>query len=499
MAIETERKFAVDPKAPVPDLSGVVTLGESRLHNLRAVYFDTPDFLLARNRRTLRRRTGGSDAGWHLKLPAAEDAPPNSREEVHAPLTDGPGSLSVPAELRARVAEIIEYAPLVPVVELITTRREVDLNDGDKLVALLCDDTVTATRGDKVRSWREIEVELAGSGTVATLDAITTAFETAGVPLSESSSKLGIALGKALAKAEQRREIGRKASVAEVVGAYLNTQIGVIQGREAEAREDAPDAVHKMRVGVRRLRSALRTFRPFLDRDRVRALRTELKWLGEALGGPRDAEVLAAHLIPAVQALPEEAVVGPVLDRITAELKVRHATTHGAMVQALDSDRFRLLTDALAEWAVAPPFNDYGAARAKGLLPERLEQVGRRTLKEWKAAEKLDGEEQLHGWHETRKRAKQARYAWEAAIPALGETATTAAEAWEQVTEALGVVQDAVVAREAIRGLADTATEHGESSFTYGVLYEHEIERTANFHAEAVDAIRVARKLSVEG
>ncbi|WP_432558862.1 CHAD domain-containing protein [Granulicoccus sp. GXG6511] len=496
MAIETERKFTIGPKVTVPDLTGVVTLGDSRLHNLRAVYFDTPDFLLARNRRTLRRRTGGGDAGWHLKLPAS-GADPHSREEVHLPLTDGPGASNVPHELRARVAEIIEYSPLVPVVELITTRQETELHDLEGgLVALLCDDTVTATRNGKVRTWRELEIELAGSGTPATLDVLTETLGQAGVDPSESVSKLVHALGKALAKAEEATRPSRKASAAAVIGAYMSEQIGVIQGREAEVRVDAPDSVHKMRVGVRRLRSALRTFRPFLDRDRVQSLRAELKWLGEMLGGPRDAEVLAAHLIPAVDGLPEDALIGPVRERVTAELDVRHSTAHAALVQALDSDRFRELMDALVDWVVAPPFNEYAAARAKGLLPERLEQVGRRTVKEWKQAEKLQGHDQLVGWHETRKRAKAARYAWEAAVPALGDTAVAAAEAWEQVTESLGTVQDAVVAREALKELAEIAASHGEATFSYGVLYQREIERTDDFHAQAADAIATARDLS---
>lgn len=494
MSIETERKFSIDPEAPVPDLSGVVTPGDSRLHHLQAVYFDTPDFLLARNRRTLRRRTGGGDAGWHLKLPMEGDA----REEIHHPIEEGQGAVTVPHPLRAKMADVLGYAPLVPVVELVTTRRETDLRDGSgQLVGTLCDDTVTATRGEEIRHWRELEVELAGAGTPETLDAITACLESNGIERHEAVSKLVHALGTALADVQEDSGLGRKASAAEVIGAYMAEQIGVIQGREPEVRRDAPDSVHKMRVAVRRLRSALRTFKPFLDPARAKQLRDELKWLGEALGGPRDAEVLSARLIAAAEELPADAVVGPVVERITAELGIRHATSHGALVQALDSDRFQALADALVLWAAAPPFNEYAAARAKGLLPERLEQIGRRTLKEWKRAEKLEGNERMLGWHETRKRAKAARYAWEAAAPALGEPAVNAASAWEEVTEALGIVQDAVVARETLKHLADRATAHGESGFSYGVLYQREIDRTANFHAIAVEAIKTARKLSV--
>ena len=50
--------------------------------DLSATYYDTADLRLLRSRMTLRRRRGGSDAGWHLKLPAGAD----SRDEVRHPL-----------------------------------------------------------------------------------------------------------------------------------------------------------------------------------------------------------------------------------------------------------------------------------------------------------------------------------------------------------------------------------------------------------------------------
>ena len=77
-------------------------------------------------------------------------------------------------------------------------------------------------------------------------------------------------------------------------------------------RRDEPDAVHKMRVGTRRLRSTLKTFRPLYDRDTTDRLRAELRWLAESLGHVRDAEVLAARLGRALDAEPDELVLGPV-------------------------------------------------------------------------------------------------------------------------------------------------------------------------------------------
>src|ERR1700733_15752331 len=89
--LEVERKFDVIEPAQSPsfaDLAKIVRIDKPPAQSLDAVYFDTPARDLATNRITLRRRTGGEDAGWHLKLPAGPDA----RTEVRAPLSAPNGS-----------------------------------------------------------------------------------------------------------------------------------------------------------------------------------------------------------------------------------------------------------------------------------------------------------------------------------------------------------------------------------------------------------------------
>jgi len=90
--IETERKYDAAAGFALPDLAGlggVAAVTGPQTYRLRAIYFDTADFRLAAAKATLRRRTGGTDAGWHLKLPAGVD----SRREVHASLGRGAGSV----------------------------------------------------------------------------------------------------------------------------------------------------------------------------------------------------------------------------------------------------------------------------------------------------------------------------------------------------------------------------------------------------------------------
>jgi inorganic triphosphatase YgiF len=196
--IEIERKFAVGAGFTVPDLSGVPAVAAvtgPQTYHLVAIYFDTPAFDLAAAKVTLRRRTGGTDAGWHLKLPAG-----TARREVHAPL--GAGDEPVPAELAGMVSGWTGERPLRPVARLQTARTVRRLMDGAGLVlAEVADDEVAGSvpgPGEAAAdgpwrpasAWREVEVEL-DTGGPGILDAAGALLLAAGARPSPSASKLG--------------------------------------------------------------------------------------------------------------------------------------------------------------------------------------------------------------------------------------------------------------------------------------------------------------------
>jgi inorganic triphosphatase YgiF len=164
--LEIEQKFDVDDDFRRPDFGALPGYAAAVpvTHHLSATYFDTPDTRLAANKITLRRRTGGTDAGWHLKLPAGAGA----RRELQVPLPDdpdGPDRDSVPERLAAQVAEVTGGLPLAPIATLDTERTVVTLTtDTGDVAAEVADDRVTARRlapapGQPLR-WREIEVEV---------------------------------------------------------------------------------------------------------------------------------------------------------------------------------------------------------------------------------------------------------------------------------------------------------------------------------------------------
>ena len=198
--IETERKYDAAAGFALPDLAGldgVAAVTGPRTYRLRAIYFDTTDFRLAAAKITLRRRTGGTDAGWHLKLPAGVD----SRREVHAPL--GRGASSVPARLADLVARWTGGQPLRPIALLATTRRLRRLaGRGGEVLAEVADDLVVGSlpapagldaagmpEWREASRWREIEIELV-TGPRELLDSAGDLLRRAGAAPSAAASKL---------------------------------------------------------------------------------------------------------------------------------------------------------------------------------------------------------------------------------------------------------------------------------------------------------------------
>lgn len=468
--IEVEQKFDIAPDDPLPSPGDLVTLGETHEHHLRAIYFDTLDLRLVRRGIVLRRRTGGHDEGWHLKLPL----PDGNRLEFSAPITDSPGTYTVPASLREKIDEALgddlpegPDGALLPVVVLETHRTETDLLQGETVVAAMADDRVTTRPDDQV--WRELEVELV-DGDEPLLARLTRAFLDQGLTKSEAPSKLARALADRPQRAAQGLAPPQDGPARNIVHAYLSKQVAVILGRAADVRVDAPDSVHKTRVATRRLRSALRTFRRLFDRAVTDPLRDEIRWFATVLGKPRDAEVMKQHIIELVDGLPERDVIGPVPARTRTELDERHTRAHAELVEVQGGERYAALLDRLVELLAFPPWRKLAHKPADKVLPPLVRSAVERAKRDLEAAEAAEGDERLRLLHETRKRAKAVRYASEALAPSFGHPAEEAAKVWEDVTETLGGLQDAVVADQWLTELAGAARAAGEPTVTYLTL-----------------------------
>ncbi len=200
-SVEVELTFDVDAGTPLPDLvalPGVASVTAGELRSLDALYLDTADLALSAAGVALRRRTGGPDAGWHIKGPLVDGA----RVELHWPAGE-PGV--VPAGAREELARLTDAATLGELTPLARIRNErvaYHLLDADgEAVAEFVDDHVRAAdvRGGVDREWREWELELgpAAPADHATFFAAASAAAAAvGARPAGSASKLARALGR---------------------------------------------------------------------------------------------------------------------------------------------------------------------------------------------------------------------------------------------------------------------------------------------------------------
>lgn len=163
---EREDKFDVEPDWVMPQLTPLVPDGgrlDQDQRTLISTYFDTADAALRLFGVTLRRRIGGSDTGWQLKVPTG-----TSRTELQS----GARTKTVPGALAEAVSGLLAGDAVAPVATVHTQRTAYRVLDADdQLVLEVADDQVeSAVAGADLpaRTWRQVEIEY-GSATKKTI------------------------------------------------------------------------------------------------------------------------------------------------------------------------------------------------------------------------------------------------------------------------------------------------------------------------------------------
>ena len=468
IASENERKYDIPDGFEFPSLVGeaaITSADGAETHDLDATYFDTDELTLMRNHRTLRRRTGGGDAGWHLKTPGDGGSRTEHRLPLNVEETD-----DVPAELRGQVRALVRRRPLRPVARLRTHRVETPLRDADgRTLALVAQDRVTAETDGPEQHWQEIEVELVDGGP-AVLTAVERRLLAAGATPAAGPSKVARALDGRLAP---RRSAGKGKVKVDPVRTYAREQRDALIEHDPGVRRGEPESVHKMRVATRRLRSTLKTFKRSFANPAEGA--AELKWLADLLGAVRDGQVQRSKLLAGVE--PAGPDFAQAADRIRAHLDGRVEHGRAELAEVLESERYLALLDRVDQ-LIGSADNGPGdpARRARRSL-RKADGLLDRAL-----AGGADAE-----LHEARKAYKRARYAVEVFAPSVGRPANQLVKALTDVQDVLGAHQDSVVARELLRKL-------GPDSFWFGVLWGRQEQVGRETYAQLPVVVKASRK-----
>ncbi|CAN7598925.1 CHAD domain-containing protein [Pseudoduganella sp. LjRoot289] len=278
-------------------------------------------------------------------------------------------------------------------------------------------------------------------------------------PASDAVRAAPLALNKELSVEQSFRRIA--ASCCEHIEA----------NHAAVARGNAPEALHQMRVGLRRLRSALDLFGHLLELPEP--LRRDLDWLGKELGAARDWDVLASSTLPRVaEDLPDDMEL--VLVRLAAETRANDL--RAAAADAVSSARYADMMRNLASWLHDAEWRGHCTARQRRLLGKGAAGFADRVL-EASRARLLKRGGKLKGAgartrHRVRTAAKKTRYAAEFFQSLYAKKRVRPfVKALSRLQDELGWLNDTAVADNLLKKLQHgEARLDGSAAFTRGYL-----------------------------
>ncbi|MDP3892722.1 CHAD domain-containing protein, partial [Nocardioides sp.] len=157
-----------------------------------------------------------------------------------------------------------------------------------------------------------------------------------------------------------------------------------------------------------------------------------------------------------------------------------------------------VLVDDLEHLVADTPWAPRAGDRKAGALRKRVRHDWTRVVAAVARAEAaLDVEARQRGLHEARKAAKRARDAAEPLVPIYGADAERFVEAVTEIQEALGDLNDALVAMRELPDLDTTASAGNHTALTLDVLHIREQEAAAESEARFKKAWRKARRKKV--
>ncbi len=473
--MEIELKYDVDPTLPAPDfteLSAVAGVTEPAIENLDAIYYDTENLDLAANKITLRRRSGGHDAGWHLKRPGRRAG----RRELQVPLNashdEGAGGvIHVPDVLLEQIRVHSRGRALRP-IGAISTHRELSELHGDdgQVLAIFCNDTVTAQSllpDGHAQAWTEWEIELV-DGDEKLLRKADKFLRSIGAETASSASKLARTIGPTPTRGVP--SLGREPTAIDLVTTAIAQHLRHLTEQDPRVRAHEDDAVHQMRVATRRIRSVIATYPSVLAGPRTDAVAGELKLLASILGNARDAEVQAAR---GEQLLIGENASAAVTAALVGEQRHREQLAINRTLTSLDNPRYFELLDEIERLVIEPERGPDADRKARAALRDAVDECERKLRKadkRWRSTDDSDAAERHARLHRIRKQAKQLRYTADPGSLLSPPTKKATARRAKAIQELLGGYNDGAISRGQIARAAADPRLSAADAFILGRL-----------------------------
>jgi CHAD domain-containing protein len=435
---------------------------ESRVFT--STYFDTADRRLLRRGVTLRRRVEHGRSRWQLKLPQE-----GGRLEVEAD-----GGPVPPIEIYELLTAYLGGRKLGPAATMRTRRNGVRVRNGHGEAEVSADQVAILEGAHEVDAFDELELELV-DGDDTLLDALERRLHEAGARRGGADVELERALGPMLQAADEPP--ARDAPPLEHLLFQIRRQYEAIVRNDPGVRLGVdPEAVHDLRVATRRLRAMLRAAAEMVEPEWSEPLRDELRWLAGELGPLRDADVFLAYLRGATADSDGDDRAGA--DRLVELVEEDRRAAHARAIAALRGERYLALLQELERTARAP------LVRSASVALDGIARTEFRRLRA--AARRITDASTDHEVHALRIRGKRARYAAELAETAVGKRARRFLRHAKRFQDVVGEHQDAVVAEEHLRELAERGGL--QAAFAAGRLAEQQRIRRRRARARLAEA-----------
>lgn len=458
MGSETELKFRLDEasldRLKRHPLIRRLKQGAAVTRQENSVYFDTPENHLRQLRSVLRVRSIGRRRVQTLKT-SSDDAGPWTRHEWQWDIFDDLPDCRLLET--TPIAHGFPYARLQPIFSTEIRRTTVLLGENGWQLELVLD-RGTVRAGDRSSPVSEAELELK-SGDIANLFRLALDLF-AGIPNRLSlvtKSERGFAL------VDQSTPRPVKASTVQLDPSLTSGEacrtiaqgcIGqLVANQEALAATGDGEAVHQMRVALRRLRAAINLFKDFLDTPQTAAVKEQMRWLQAHLGPARDAEVFIREILDPVAA-DFEKIAG--FDELRRRYEVRRNTLVGKAVDMLNQPRCTEAILRLGAWADGGDWFRPDEDARRECLQKPVQEAAAAALskRERKVAKGMGKLERLdeQARHMLRIEVKKLRYSIDFFSTVYSASrARKAAAALAGVQDHLGLLNDIAVARDSLR------------------------------------------------
>jgi triphosphatase len=284
---------------------GDLAIGPAATKKFKTVYFDTPEHDLHAAGISLRLRR--QDGGWQQTVKVdhhVEDGISNPIELQTFVEEERPNIRKISdKKVRRAVQEALAGTSLRPVFETVVQRTTRNIKVQDSEMELAIDDGEVRA-GDDRQDLREVELELKTGSSEGLLVAAEKLFAGHELKLSkQNKAERGyrLALGKKDDSIDPEKahpaRVSRKDSCGKSLSSMLDSTVRqVLVNRRAVLETNDPEAAHQLRIGLRRLRSALRIVRPLVDRSSLRVFERSAREIGRHVGRLRDADVLISGI-----------------------------------------------------------------------------------------------------------------------------------------------------------------------------------------------------------